>query len=161
RAAGSAIVSVAVSKDRRFHRAHVKPARRRRPRHGVAAGVTEDTAIAAFAAVVGYRGGGEGGPGRVVPVGRVVVPRHTRLSPGDVLALLTGRRGENLVWTDLGAWRRRLLASPWVRDATLRRSLPSTVEVVLAEREPIGIGRVNGALYLVDDRGAVIDEYGP
>ena len=26
---------------------------------------------------------------------------------------------------------------------------------------PLGIGRINGALYLVDDRGAVIDEYGP
>ena len=48
---------------------------------------------------------------------------------------------------------RRLLASPWVRDAALRRSLPSTVEVVVAEREPIGIGRIGGELYLVDERG--------
>jgi cell division septal protein FtsQ len=48
-----------------------------------------------------------------------------------------------------------------VRDAALRRSLPSTVEVMVLEREPIGIGRINTDMYLVDDRGVVIDQYGP
>jgi cell division septal protein FtsQ len=33
--------------------------------------------------------------------------------------------------------------------------------VFVSEREPIGIGRMKNALYLVDDRGALIDEYGP
>jgi cell division septal protein FtsQ len=66
------------------------------------------------------------------------------------------------LWTDLDAWRRRLLASPWVRDAALRRSLPATVEVVVSERQPIGIGRINGGdMYLVDERGVIIDQYGP
>ncbi len=40
-------------------------------------------------------------------------------------------------------------------------SLPSTVEVTIQERAPLGIGRIDGVLYLVDDRGAIIDEYGP
>ena len=31
----------------------------------------------------------------------------------------------------------------------------------MAERAPIGIGRIKSELYLVDDRGVVIDEYGP
>jgi cell division protein FtsQ len=83
------------------------------------------------------------------------------LSRGEVLAVLNGLRGESLVWTDLDRWRKRLMASPWVRDAALRRSLPSTVEVVVSERQPIGIGRINGDTYLVDERGAVIDQYGP
>jgi cell division septal protein FtsQ len=79
-----------------------------------------------------------------------------------VLAVLSGLRGESLLWTDLDAWRRRLLASPWVRDAALRRSLPSTVEVVVSERQPIGIARINGGeMYLVDERGVIIDQYGP
>ena len=39
--------------------------------------------------------------------------------------------------------------------------LPSTIDVVILERTPLGIGRINGMLYLVDDRGTVIDEYGP
>ncbi len=54
-----------------------------------------------------------------------------------------------------------MLASPWVRDAAFRRALPSTIEVVISERQPIGIGRINGELYLVDEHGVVIDQYGP
>ena len=53
------------------------------------------------------------------------------------------------------------MRSPWVRDAALRRSLPSTVEVVIVERQPVGIGRINGETYLVDESGVVIDQYGP
>jgi cell division protein FtsQ len=97
----------------------------------------------------------------MLQVDQIVVRGNERLSSGEVLGVLNGLRGENLVLTDLAAWRRRLLASPWVRDAALRRSLPSTVEVVVSERQPIGIGRVMGELYLVDDRGVVIDQYGP
>ena len=44
---------------------------------------------------------------RMLQIDRVVVRGNTRLSTGEVLALLNGLRGENLVWTDLGAWRRR------------------------------------------------------
>src|SRR5262249_18617116 len=82
-----------------------------------------------------------------------------RLSMGEVLAVLSGMQGGSMLWTDLDVWRRRLLASPWVRDAALRRSLPSTVEVVVSERQPMGIGRINGEMYLVDGRGIVIDQY--
>jgi cell division septal protein FtsQ len=48
-----------------------------------------------------------------------------------------------------------------VRDATFRRALPSTLEIVVSEREPVGIGRAKGKLYVIDERGAVIADYGP
>ena len=91
----------------------------------------------------------------------ISVRGNQRLGKGEVLAILSGLRGENLVWTDLDLWRKRLMASPWVRDASLRRSLPSTIEVVVSERLPIGIGRIHADLYLVDERGVIIDQYGP
>jgi cell division protein FtsQ len=108
-----------------------------------------------------YRGSSVVAHARVLQIDRIVVRGNERLSNGEVLAVLSGLRGESLVWTDLNAWRRRLLASPWVRDAALRRSLPSTVEVAILERQPIGVGRINGDMFLVDDRGVVIDQYGP
>src|SRR5260370_40615668 len=86
-------------------------------------------------------------------VDRITVRGNERLSRDDVLAVLTGLRGESLVWTSLESWRRRLLASPWVRDAALRRSLPSTVELVIAERATIRVGRPDGEMYLVDESG--------
>ena len=39
--------------------------------------------------------------------------------------------------------------------------LPSRVDIFIRERQPIGIGRLSGALYLVDGEGVVIDEFGP
>ena len=82
---------------------------------------------------------------------RVVGAQH--LSTGEVLAALEGLRGRNILFVRLEDWRRRVLACPWVADATVRRSLPRTVEVRIVERHPIAIERVGEALFLVDDHG--------
>ena len=69
--------------------------------------------------------------------------------------------GENITAADLRGWQRELERSPWIRAAALRRSLPSTVEVVIVEREPIGIARIFDELFLIDDHGVAIDRHGP
>ncbi len=152
---------VAAPSDRRFRRAHVKPARKRRNWRWLARPVVRYGLIGVVLVFVAYRGSSSVAHARVLQIDRIVVRGNQRLSKGEVLAVLSGLRGESLVWTDLDKWRRRLLASPWVRDAALRRLLPSTVEVVVLERQPIGVGRIEGDVYLVDERGVVIDQYGP
>jgi cell division protein FtsQ len=94
-------------------------------------------------------------------VSQIHVRGNQHLARGEVLALLAGLEGQHLLSTDLEVWRRRVLGSPWVEHAALRRVLPSTVEVVIRERLPMAIGRIRGDLYLVDEQGRVIDEYGP
>lgn len=94
-------------------------------------------------------------------IDQINVRGNHRLSSGEILAMLQDLRGRSVLAVDLAEWRRSLMSSPWVADASLRRTLPSTVDVVILERAPLGIGRINGSLFLVDDRGAVIDEYGP
>jgi cell division protein FtsQ len=152
---------VAAPADRRFRRAHVKPGRRRRDWRRFVRPIVRYGGLAIVLAYALYRGAAVAAHAHVLQIERIVIRGNERMSNGDVLAVLTGLRGQSLVWTNLDAWRRRLLASPWVRDAALRRSLPSTVEVVVWERQPIGIGRINGDMYLVDDRGVIIDQYGP
>jgi cell division protein FtsQ len=152
--------AVAAKTDRRFRRAHVKPGRKRRWRAFVKPLLLWSAAAAALGYGV-YRTSVIVADAHVLVVDRIIVRGNERLSDGDVRAVLTGLRGESLMWTDLDVWRRRLMASPWVRDAALRRSLPSTVEVLVSERRPIGIGRVSGEMYLVDERGVIIDRYGP
>jgi cell division protein FtsQ len=152
---------VAVPADKRFRRAHVKPGRPRRKWRALA---LRTIRIAVIAGVLGfgiYRAADLAVQAHVLRIERIVVHGNEQLSTGEVLAVLAGLRGQNLIWCDLDGWRRRLLSSPWVRDADLRRSLPSTVEVVVSERRPIGIGRIDGQMYLVDERGAIIDEFGP
>ncbi len=46
------------------------------------------------------------------------------------------------------------------RRSTLSRVLPSTIDVRVVERTPMAIARLGQQLYLVDDTGVIIDEYG-
>jgi cell division protein FtsQ len=154
-------VPVAAPADKRFRRSHVRPTRRRAPWIG------RLLAVARVAAAGGVLAGGGWYAAQAVTEARVLHVRDIRvrgnehLARGEVLALLTGLEGQHLLRTDLDVWRRRVLGSPWVEQAALRRVLPSTVEVVIRERTPMAIGRIRGDLYLVDEQGAVIDDFGP
>jgi cell division protein FtsQ len=153
--------TVAAPADRRFRRAHIKPARKRRGWRALVKPTMRYSLVAIVVAYAFYRGAVIAARARVLQVNRVVVSGNGRMSKGEVLAVLSGLTGESLLTTDLERWRKRLLASPWVRDAALRRSLPSTVEVEIWERRPSALARVNGDMYLIDDRGVLIDQYGP
>jgi cell division protein FtsQ len=147
--------------DRRFRRVHVKPARKRGRWALLARPLLTYGVLAAAAAYVVYRGGALLAHARMLQIGNIVVRGNSRLSNGEVLAILSGLRGENIVLTDLDQWRGRLMSSPWVEDAALRRALPSTVEVFVTERAPIALGRLDGELFLIDERGVVIDHHSP
>jgi cell division protein FtsQ len=155
------VSAVAAQTDRRFRRAHVKPARRSRHWKALARPLLTAVVCVGMLGYGAFRIKALAANRHVLEVEKITVRGNERLSKGEVLAVLSGLRGESLVWTDLDAWRKRLMASPWVRDAALRRSLPSTIEVVVSERQPIGIGRVGADMYLVDERGVIIDQYGP
>jgi cell division protein FtsQ len=154
------VSAVSAPADRRFRRAHVKPARSRRGwarlktlfQYGAVA------LLVAYGLYAVSRSVAEAG---VLTVNRIVVQGNVRMPEGQILAVLSGLRGDSLVWTDLNQWRQRLLASPWIREAALRRSLPSTVEVMVRERQPIGISRLRDDMYLIDENGTVIDQFGP
>lgn len=98
---------------------------------------------------------------RILAVDDLTVSGHRRLTMSDVEALIGHVRGESLLLVDLDRFRAALLSSPWVADVSLRRVLPSTVDVLIVEREPIAIARIDQMLYLVDDAGVIMDEYGP
>jgi cell division protein FtsQ len=154
-------MAVTAPADRRFRRAHVKPARRRRVWPGRLAGLARAAAAAAVVGGAGYYVAHAAAEAHALQVSTIRVRGNHRLSEGEILALVEGLRGQHILLADLGGWRRRLLGSPWVEDAALRRVLPSTVEVEIRERRPTALARLGGVLYLVDGQGLVIDEYGP
>jgi len=93
-------------------------------------------------------------------VGSVEVRGEHFLSAGEVRALLGPAVGENILRLDLEALKTRLRASPWVADATVRRTLPDTLQVEIQERVPLALAEVD-RLYLMDGDGNLIDIYGP
>lgn len=158
---GSVGPAVSAATDKRFRRAHVKPARRRSvaARHAwAAARVLLLTVVAGYAA---YRAAALVSAAPSLQIAHMTVRGHERLSTGEVLALVDGLRGQNILAVNLEDWQQKLLSSPWVESATIRRVLPSTLEITVHERRPMGIGRIGTAMYLIDGKGVIVDEYGP
>ncbi len=158
---GTGAAAVAAQTDKRFKRAHVKPSRQRTPAGRHAWLAIRLLVMIAVLGYGGYRGVNLIAAAQTLQVSHLQVRGHHRLSAGEVLALVDGLRGQNILTIRIGEWQQRLLASPWVERATIRRVLPATLEIMVLEREPMGIGRIGTALYLVDRRGVIVDEYGP
>ncbi len=152
---------VAAPADRRFKRSHVKPSGRKSSRWRHAWLGVRVVALVALAAYAAWRAVQFVATAPVLQVSQITVSGNERLSTGEVHALLDGLRGQNIVGLGLEEWQARLLGSPWVEEATLRRVLPSSVEVEVRERQPIAIARIGNGLFLVDAYGVVVDEYGP
>ncbi|HXG87163.1 MAG TPA: FtsQ-type POTRA domain-containing protein [Vicinamibacterales bacterium] len=155
------MATVAAPADKRFRRAQVKPTRKRHVGAKQVWVIAKLTMVLAVALYGGWRGTALVLGAPALQVSRITVRGNHRLSTGEVLAIVDGLHGRNILTVSLGEWQQRLLASPWVEAAVLRRVLPSRVDVVVRERRPIGIGRLGSTLYLVDAAGVVIDEYGP
>ncbi len=148
--------------EKNFRRAKVRPGPRK---GGVAGWITWRAGrwamAGAFVLYAGYRATGLVLHASGLQVRKISVHGNVRLSSGEVAAIVDGLQGANILTVDLTGYRRRLLESPWVADVALRRVLPSTVEVFVSERRPMGLCRVGNVLYLVDARGTLIDEFGP
>ena len=152
---------VAAAHDKRFKRAQLRPSRRRPSASNYAWLAARTGVLAMLFVYAAYQGVTLIAAAPSLQIGHMTVRGHERLSMGEVLALVEGLRGQNILAADLDHWQETLLASPWVERATIRRVLPSTVEITVHERQPMGVGRIGTAMYLIDSRGVIIDEYGP
>ena len=151
---------IAAPSDKRFRRAHVSPRGKHSWKHkawtiGRVVGIVLVGVYGMYRAAVLFL------PVDALVIDKISVSGNTMMSQGEVVALLDDLRGQNMLIANLEGWRDKLKSSPWVADATIRRVLPGTIAVSVVERAPIGIGRIGDQLYLIDRRGAIIDEFGP
>lgn len=154
-------MSVKAPAEKNFRRAKVKPSKRRASRTRSLWKIARGLVCAVLACYVAYRAFSLVATASVLQVRKIVVRGNVRLSAGEVGALVDGLRGTNILTANLAEYRHRLRDSPWVGDVAIRRLLPSTLEVFVSERTPIGLCRLGSQLYLVDRHGTVIDEFGP
>ncbi len=97
---------------------------------------------------------------RLFRIETLQVAGNQALTSADVLATAGLRTGESLLGLDLAAARARLVAHPRVREASLRRRLPGTIVVEIAERVPALLVRADRD-YLVDAEGVIVADAAP
>jgi cell division septal protein FtsQ len=152
---------VKTAPEKNFRRARVKPVKRRGARRWLSWRRAAVAACGLLVVYAGYRAFDLVLHASGLQVSRVVVRGNARLSTGEIQALVDGLAGSSILTADLPGYRRRVLESPWVEDVAIRRLLPSTIEIFVSERRPIGLSRLRGQLYLVDRHGTIVDEFGP
>lgn len=155
-------MSVKVSAEKNFRRARVKPVKKRTAASTwLSWRLVVSITVGVLSIYAVYRATNLVLNAATLQVRKISVHGNVRLSSGEVQAIVGGLRGANILAADLDRYRRLLLGSGWVADVAIRRVLPSTVEVFVAERHPIGLTRIGPQLHLVDRSGTIIDEFGP
>jgi len=150
---------VSAPADRRFRRSDVRPGSRRAWRSALRAGLRWGVPSLLLA------GGGlwlssAALSSEAMKVDRIVVRGNQHLTLTEVETLLAGLRDENILRVDFEKYRRQMLDSPWVADVSMSRQLPSTIELQVTERVPMAIARLGPQLFLVDETGVIMDEFG-
>ena len=154
-------MTVRARTERNFRRPRHEPARRRRLRVLVSWSLARRGLVFALLLFGVYQSVAFAVTTPLLRVEQIAVHGNVRLSSGQVQALLEDLRGANILRADLDTMRQRLADSPWIAHVALRKVLPSTIEVFVSERQPMGLGRLGRELYLIDETGAVLDHFGP
>lgn len=81
---------------------------------------------------------------------------EAHLSSVEVVRLSGLTPETNVLWLDTGEVERRLESSPWIREATVERSLPGEVRIAIVERRPVAVTAQGSALRLVAGDGTIL-----
>jgi cell division protein FtsQ len=115
----------------------------------VAGAITGGRAITVASAVSAWAG---------LAITEVKITGQTETSEVVVLDRLDIKDDPSLLTFDVDAARARIELLPWVKQATLKKLFPNTLEVAIAERTPFAIWQHGEELSLVDDLGKVITD---
>lgn len=65
----------------------------------------------------------------------------------------------SLLFLDVKAARARLLAIPWIAEATVRKLYPDRLQIAVTEREPFALWQFGGNVSVISDDGTVITPF--
>ena len=92
------------------------------------------------------------------PLRQVVFAGNRHLSEADMKKLMRITEGEDLLKLSCSTLAGRLLGSPWVRSASIRKEYPGRLLVRIREAEPFSLFKSSGHLFLIDDEGRKLEE---
>lgn len=85
-----------------------------------------------------------------------------RLSREQVLDIAEIERDTNILAVNLATTRKRLLAEPWIAEATVSRKIPSGLELHITEEQPLAFLEMEGGQgFLINAEGRAFKRQGP
>ncbi|WP_248309741.1 cell division protein FtsQ/DivIB [Bosea sp. Tri-44] len=91
-------------------------------------------------------------------IDRITISGLSGLSEIEVLVAAGIDPKISLAFFDADEARKRLEATPMIREASVRKLYPGEISINLTEREPYALWQVKGELFLIAQDGTVIDK---
>lgn len=88
----------------------------------------------------------------------IIFVGNTHFSEKELKELADLKTGENLLTLSGRKIYERLIQSPWIRSAMIRKELPHRLRIVIREAKPFALLDMRRHLFLVDDRGELLEE---
>jgi cell division protein FtsQ len=88
----------------------------------------------------------------------VVISGNEHLTDDELKSMAGIKRNENLFWVSSRKISSKLAASPWIRSVSVRKEFPDTLLIHISETEPFALLDMRGKLFIVDDRGAMLEK---
>lgn len=83
---------------------------------------------------------------------------NNQLSDGDLMRIMGIQKGSNMFAVSSEELFTRLMGSPWIQDARLRKEFPGRLMVRVEESVPSALLRDDTGLSLIDQRGRVLEK---
>jgi cell division protein FtsQ len=87
----------------------------------------------------------------------LIVTGTRRLSADQILDQADIRYGSNILAINLSVSRKRLLAHPWIAEATVTREIPDKIRISIAEHRPMAVVDL-GRKFLLSDKRILFKE---
>jgi cell division protein FtsQ len=89
---------------------------------------------------------------------QIHISGNNQLKTEQILHQAGISRGMNILSTNLTVARKRLLAQPWIWEASVSRQLPSGISIEIEEHIPMAVVDL-GKRYLMDTRGKIFKQW--
>jgi|GEM_PF-349508 len=76
----------------------------------------------------------------------------------EIRDILRELYAQNILQLDLGLVEKKVLAHRWVKRARIRKIFPSSLEIIIEERQPLAIFHQAGRAYLVNEEGIKLED---
>ena len=90
-------------------------------------------------------------------IDRIEVQGNEKLERGEVLTISGLNVGEHIFFADLAEARARLLGSPYIRSAYIKRAYPDKLIITVEERKPVAAIVGVGSYAIIDLEGSVME----